>query len=127
TGRPPSCECGECTKRRKAAYMREWYQSKSPDERRAWISRRDPELSRQRDRERYERDKEKRTALINSRAEHKRKAVSMVNIRRARGTIVLPEACEDCGEKGIELTGHHEGYSKPLDVVWLCRACHGAR
>ena len=34
-----------------------------------------------------------------------------------------PENCENCLEKGI-LDGHHEDYSRMLDVVWLCVKCN---
>ena len=30
--------------------------------------------------------------------------------------------CEMCGDKKSQ--AHHEDYSKPLDVIWLCRSCH---
>ena len=29
--------------------------------------------------------------------------------------------------KGRALHGHHEDYSQPLEVVWLCAPCHGLR
>ena len=33
--------------------------------------------------------------------------------------------CEVCAEKKVE--GHHEDYSKPLVVNWLCKRCHVIR
>jgi hypothetical protein len=42
------------------------------------------------------------------------------------GRIVKPLVCEGCGAGG-KLHGHHEDYSKPLEVDWLCSKCHGAR
>lgn len=31
--------------------------------------------------------------------------------------------CEHCGRKKSEM--HHPDYTKPLDVIWLCKPCHG--
>jgi hypothetical protein len=42
------------------------------------------------------------------------------------GKMVRPSNCQQCA---TECTphGHHEDYSKPLDVMWLCVPCHAAR
>lgn len=42
------------------------------------------------------------------------------------GKIDKPLFCSDCGEKR-KLHAHHNDYSKPLDVQWLCVPCHGKR
>lgn len=38
---------------------------------------------------------------------------------------LIPQPCEVCGKKKTQ--GHHEDYSKPLDVVWLCTRHHADR
>lgn len=34
--------------------------------------------------------------------------------------------CERCNSED-NVDAHHEDYSKPLDVTWLCKPCHGIR
>jgi integrase len=41
----------------------------------------------------------------------------------ASGVLTKPENCEICGLKET-LDAHHDDYSKPLEVKWLCRSCH---
>ena len=40
------------------------------------------------------------------------------------GKVFKPENCSLCGCKPSRLHGHHEDYTKPLDVVWCCSKCH---
>ena len=41
----------------------------------------------------------------------------------ASGEIVRPRFCSAC-EWGSKTCGHHEDYSKPLEVIWVCNSCH---
>lgn len=51
----------------------------------------------------------------------KYKATNAVNNALRDGRIIrLP--CEICGKEKVH--GHHDDYSKPLDVRWLCAAHH---
>lgn len=56
--------------------------------------------------------------------DHKVLARQEVNNAVKRGDLLKPTTCEGCGESK-KLTGHHDDYSKPLDVRWLCYSCHG--
>lgn len=66
------------------------------------------------------------------RARHPEKARARWTLHSAvaEGRIVKADACEDCGVffgDARKLHGHHEDYSKPLEVAWLCKDCHAAR
>ena len=39
------------------------------------------------------------------------------------GRIIRGESCETCGATG-SIHGHHDDYSKQLEVRWLCAVCH---
>jgi len=53
----------------------------------------------------------------------KAKAWSTVGNALIRGEIIKPTTCSICGQEE-RLHGHHEDYSKPLEVKWLCHGCH---
>ena len=49
-----------------------------------------------------------------------------VNAAIYAGVIKNPGVCFGCGRKSEEtrLSAHHFDYTRPLDVVWVCRRCH---
>jgi hypothetical protein len=51
----------------------------------------------------------------------KSNARAYANVYQGRGKLT-PEPCESCGSEEAEK--HHEDYSQPLEVRWLCRPCH---
>jgi len=58
-----------------------------------------------------------------ARSPQKARARAILNYHVNKGNISKPNACSDCN-RIKRLDGHHEDYSLPLDVIWLCRQCH---
>lgn len=48
-------------------------------------------------------------------------ARSYANVYLRRGKL-KKKPCERCGDPKVQM--HHEDYSQPLQVKWLCRKCH---
>ncbi len=54
---------------------------------------------------------------------HKVKARQLVSYAVEIGVLTRPMNCAKCNIE-CKPEGHHPDYSKPLDVIWLCRECH---
>lgn len=54
---------------------------------------------------------------------YKQRAREILNYNVHSKKIIRPSVCTKCKRK-CRIEGHHEDYSKPLEVIWLCRSCH---
>ena len=52
-----------------------------------------------------------------------KRAANVIVGNAVRDGRLTKESCESC-ETDKNIHGHHDNYSKPLDVRWLCAACH---
>jgi len=52
------------------------------------------------------------------------KCHNAVTRARKKG-LLIQQPCIRCGDH--QSLAHHEDYSKPLDVMWLCQPCHKVR
>lgn len=64
----------------------------------------------------------KRHSELNPIQRMKANCRSYLNVYIRRGKII-PQPCEICNST-INIEAHHDDYTKPLDVKWLCRQHH---
>lgn len=55
------------------------------------------------------------------------KVWNKVNDEVSAGRIIKPLTCTRCNKKlqsTRNIIGHHNDYTKPLDIYWVCQKCH---
>lgn len=112
-GPQPTCLCGECRVCKQRVVSREWYRKN------AGRGRESARLSRERRADAvraYDRERGYREYDV-----EKARARRAVNHAVAAGRLER-QSCERCGTTNAE--AHHDDYTKPLDVRWLCRPHH---
>lgn len=102
-------ECKECTRKRSAANLK--FRKETEILRKRFWRTEHGDIVRRVRREWYRRNPEAQAAY------------GKVIRALEKGLLIKPEFCQRCGKKR-ELHAHHEDYSKPLEVEWLCRECH---
>ena len=109
-------------------YMKEYYKKNKKKflaKRRKYYEE-NPELLRERERSYYQKDKKNRLKKMmdwQRKNPEKSKAHSAVTTAMLNGSLIRPDKCSNCSNTE-NIQAHHEDYSKPLDVVWLCPTCH---
>ena len=115
--------CKECVKTRVKKHRSENDSVRAYDRWRYWNDPARMQYSKKQRKEWYENNKEKsfaRTKEYIKNNPEKRKAHVMVS-NAIRDGRLNRQSCEICGEKAH---AHHEDYSRPLDVRWLCPTHH---
>lgn len=122
-------KCKECTKRdvreNRNANIEEW---REYDRERASLPHR--VAQRKEIAERWKRDpqlKKRRKELSKSWQERNtiKRAAHIITGNAIRDGKLLRQSCEVCGDKRSE--AHHDDYTRPLNVKWLCKLHHTAR
>ena len=119
-----TCECGECPKCKHREYMNAWYRRPGSAERvRGWAKRyrrQNLDAVLEYDRKRW-----------HPRSPEKERARRLVSRALRRGELEVGP-CERCGVedlRGVDgrrlIHAHHDDYSEPFVIRWLCAACHG--
>lgn len=127
-GRLHRCkECHKAAVRRNRLENAEYY--KAYDRARAWLPER--VLARQRNQTRRAKDRDLREIDNTHRREWAARHAVQRQANIAVGNAIrdgrlVPGPCERCGSEE-HIHAHHEDYTKPLHVTWLCRTCHGLR
>lgn len=67
--------------------------------------------------------KTKRSRIYRQRYPERNAAHVAVHEAVKSGKLNRPECCEMCN-RACKVQGHHEDYSRKLDVKWLCDRCH---
>ena len=66
-----------------------------------------------------------RIAINKSIEKYQDKQNARLKVAQARktGKLIKPTCCSKCNTE-TKIEGHHEDYTKPLEVIWVCRSCH---
>ncbi len=54
----------------------------------------------------------------------KKRAYNELIHHKTRKGLLVPVTCSSCGLICKKLQAHHDDYSKPLEVRWVCHSCH---
>ena len=119
--------CKECVKSRVKVHRAENDHVREYDRNRYYHNEERREYARQQRKRWAEKNREKlrehKKNWIEKNPEKRKTHIIVRNAIRSKKLIKTP--CVVCGNSRSE--AHHEDYSKPLEVIWLCRTHHAER
>ena len=129
--------CKECTKKRVGKHrvknidsIREYDRCRGKTEKRLKGNR---DRARKRidsgiKRKKYKLDNSKRTEINRRYRENNKEKYNChkkIGAALLSGKIIRPTKCSLCFCESEIIHGHHDDYSKPMEVIWICPRCHG--
>lgn len=87
------------------------------------LYRKENDSVREYDRKRGNRQTSENTRRYREENPRKYAAHSAVGYAVKSGKLFKLDRCEEC-MSDLQVEGHHDDYSKPLEVRWLCSRCH---
>jgi len=126
-------KCKECAKRdsiehrmANIEYVREYDRNRPNAKDRSKENKRRLNELRETNPEKYRENERIRLKNYRSKNREKNMAHRAVSYSISTGRIKNPGICSICGSS-CYTEAHHEDYSKPLDIIWLCDKCHKNR
>lgn len=119
-------KCKACIQAYNDKFRKDHPELTAAKNKRSWLRRRDTFLQRHRAKPRtVVRAPDYLEKFKAYRREHREEWNAKARVRYAMltGKISRPNSCSHCGY-GCKPQAHHDDYSKPLDVRWLCVSCH---
>jgi hypothetical protein len=118
--------CKECCKDYQAKYKKdhpEIVKTWTRNRMRRWRERH-PEINRQRSQEQSIKHREKSNAYSREYSKNNldKKNAQLKAAKAVKAGALVPQPCEVCGDPKAEK--HHDDYTKPLEVRWLCSKHH---
>ncbi len=85
-----------------------------------------PEWAKAKGRKSYQRNRQAyldRVSKYREQNPEKKHAHNLIGSAKLLGKLSPPKYCEQCGAEA-KVDAHHDDYSKPIEVRWLCKFCH---
>lgn len=113
-----TCTCGKCRKCKDRIRKKAQYDAMTAGEKRAKAARRDPV--------------KRLISQRRARAVQERRNADKIKARKAvqhalRSGKLFKQPCERCPGQNWDAEAHHDDYTKPLEVKWLCNYHHKER